>query len=89
MSLWTFFAIYFVVWWIVLFAVLPFGVRTQAEAGEVILGTTASAPTRPRLVRTVIATTIVAAVVVGGMWVAIYRFGISLETFANLLDAHK
>ena len=27
-------AIFFVVWWIVLFAVLPFGVRTQGEAGE-------------------------------------------------------
>ncbi|MCB1491238.1 MAG: DUF1467 family protein, partial [Rhodobiaceae bacterium] len=24
-------AIYFLIWWLVLFAVLPFGVRTQAE----------------------------------------------------------
>ena len=89
MTVWSLFAIYFVVWWIVLFAVLPFGVRTQAEAGEVTLGTTASAPIRPRLVRTVIATTIVAAIVVGGMWIAIDVFGISLETFANMFDAHK
>ena len=28
-------AIYFVLWWIVLFAVLPFGVRNQDEAGDV------------------------------------------------------
>ena len=34
-------AIFFVVWWIVLFAVLPFGVRTQEEEGEVVLGTSA------------------------------------------------
>ncbi|WP_409997548.1 DUF1467 family protein, partial [Escherichia coli] len=27
----TAFAIYFVLWWVVLFAVLPFGVRSQME----------------------------------------------------------
>ena len=37
-------AIFFVVWWIVIFAVLPWGVRTQEEEGEVVLGTTPSAP---------------------------------------------
>ena len=29
-------AIYFVIWWVVLFTVLPFGVRNAAEAGETI-----------------------------------------------------
>lgn len=29
-------AIYIFIWWITLFAVLPFGVRTQDEAGEVV-----------------------------------------------------
>ena len=28
--------IYIFIWWITLFAVLPFGVRTQQEAGEVV-----------------------------------------------------
>ena len=32
-------AIYIFIWWIVLFAVLPFGVRTQDEAGSVVPGT--------------------------------------------------
>ena len=27
-------AIYFIIWWVVLFAVLPFGVRNASEAGE-------------------------------------------------------
>ena len=89
MSIGSIIAIYFVVWWIVLFAVLPFGVRTQQDAGEVTLGTAASAPMRPRLLRTAIATTIVAAIVVGAMWVAMNVYGVSLETFANLFDAHK
>ena len=42
-------AIYMFIWWIVLFAVLPFGVRTQDEDGSVVPGTPGSAPTRPRL----------------------------------------
>jgi len=32
-------AIYFIIWWTVLFAVLPIGVRTQAEDGAVVPGT--------------------------------------------------
>jgi predicted secreted protein len=82
-------AVYFVVWWVVLFAVLPFGIRTQQEAGEVTLGTTASAPARPRLLRVAIATTILAAIIVAGLWVAANIYGVSLESFANLLDAKK
>ena len=82
-------ATYFVAWWVVLFAVLPFGTRTQEEAGEVTLGTTSSAPARPHLVRAAIATSIVAAVVVGLIWVAIDVYGVSLETFANLLDVKQ
>ena len=35
MSLASTIAIFFVVWWIVLFAVLPFGMRTQEEEGDV------------------------------------------------------
>ena len=56
-------AVYFVIWWTVLFAVLPFGVRTQAEAGEVVPGTPESAPAATRLLRTFAITTIVAGAV--------------------------
>jgi predicted secreted protein len=83
MNLVSLIAIYFVVWWIVLFAVLPWGMRTQEEEGEVVLGTTHSAPTRPMLVRKALATTIVAAVIVGALWVAVDRFGLDLETLVD------
>ncbi len=33
-SISTAFAIYFVLWWVVLFLTLPFGVRSQHEDGE-------------------------------------------------------
>ena len=56
-------AIYFIVWWTVLFAVLPIGVRTQGEEGAVVPGTPASAPVRPRFLFVISLTTLVSAVV--------------------------
>ncbi len=64
-------ALFFVVWWIVLFAVLPFGVRTQDDAGEVVPGTPASAPTRFDLGRVAIINTVVAVLVFAAIWLAI------------------
>jgi predicted secreted protein len=58
-------AIYFVIWWLSLFVVLPFGVRTQAEAGEQVPGTPASAPHRMPIARVLIATTVIASLVFG------------------------
>lgn len=55
--------LYLVIWWLVLFAVLPFGVRTQVEADEVTSGTEPAAPLAPRLWTKVLVTTVVAAVV--------------------------
>jgi len=56
-------AVYFVIWWLVLFAVLPWGVRTQGEEGTVEPGSPESAPARPQLARKALITTLVAAVV--------------------------
>ena len=56
-------ALYFIIWWVVLFAVLPFGVRTQSDAGEVIQGTSAGAPTQARMLRVVLINTAVASAV--------------------------
>jgi predicted secreted protein len=40
-----------VIWFMVLFVVLPLNLRTQSEEGEVVPGTPGSAPTDPRLKR--------------------------------------
>jgi predicted secreted protein len=54
-------ALFFVVWWITLFAVLPFGVRSQVEAGDVSAGTEPGAPAAPALREKAIWTTAAAA----------------------------
>ncbi|TCK28486.1 putative secreted protein [Ancylobacter aquaticus] len=64
MGVGTYFAIYFIVWWVVIFAVLPFGVRSQHEDGTVTDGTEPGAPQRPLLLRKALVTTVVAAVIV-------------------------
>ena len=61
MSLATSIAIYFIIWWVVLFAVLPLGIRSQIEAGEVVRGTDPGAPAMPKLGRKLLWTTVVAA----------------------------
>lgn len=85
MSIISLVAIYFVVWWIVLFAVLPFGVRTQEEEGDIVLGSSHSAPVKPLLLRKALATTIVAAIIVFGFWLAVDRYGFDLEMLADLI----
>ena len=54
-------AIYFVMWWIVLFAVLPFWVRSQYEAGDVVRGSEPGAPVAPHLLRKALWTTLASA----------------------------
>jgi predicted secreted protein len=74
-SLTTAIAIYFIIWWTVLFAVLPFGVRSQQDSGAVTPGTDPGAPAMPRLWRKLIWTTIMASVV----------FALCVVVYANRL----
>ena len=54
-------ATYFTMWWVVLFAILPFGVRSQEENGQVVPGTDPGAPQSPKLLRKAMWTTLVSA----------------------------
>lgn len=68
-------AVYFVLWWIVLFVTLPFGVRNRAEAGEAagdeVPGSDPGAPVAAMLVRKALWTTLISAVIFG---VALYAY---------------
>ena len=74
-------AIYIFIWWITLFAVLPFGVHTQDEAGSVVPGTPGSAPAKVRLVRIFLINTLVASVVFALVYAAIVYKLVNPETF--------
>ena len=68
-------AIYFLVWWVVLFAVLPWGVRSQDESGEVAPGTDPGAPAVHKVWVKLLWTTVIASVVFA-ILAAIYKLGL-------------
>jgi predicted secreted protein len=63
LSLTTAAAIYFIIWWVTLFAVLPWGVRSQQESGDIVPGSDPGAPAVPHLLAKLAWTTVVATVV--------------------------
>jgi predicted secreted protein len=58
-------AVYFTMWWIVLFAILPLGVRSLHEEGETPAGSDPGAPMAPMLLKKAALTTVVSAVLFG------------------------
>jgi predicted secreted protein len=84
MSVSTSVAIYFIIWWMVLFAVLPWGIRSQVETGEVVPGSDPGAPSLPKLLSKMISTTVVSAVVFV-IFQIIYRYRlVGLDDLATL-----
>ena len=64
MKLWSALAIYFIIWWVVLFAILPLGIRNAHESGKTVeAGHDPGAPVNPQLLRKVAITTVLAAAV--------------------------
>jgi predicted secreted protein len=78
-------AIYFIVWWVVLFAVLPFSVRTQDDDHDVTLGTVPSAPRGPHMLRAVIRTTIATAILMGIFYGLTHGLGYSLNDIPHIV----
>ena len=73
------FAIYLILWWVVLFSILPVGVISHAEAGtRTPGGGDPGAPVDPKLKRKFITTTWVSAVVFAPIWIAAHFHWVSL-----------
>jgi predicted secreted protein len=69
MSIVSFVAIYFVIWWVVLFAVLPFGVRNSHESDQIAeAGHDAGAPHNALIFQKFFATTAISAALFLGLW---------------------
>jgi predicted secreted protein len=79
MPLTTAVAVFFLIWWIVLFAVLPWGVHRQDEDGEIAPGTDPGAPALPDLRRKLLWTTLVSVVIFAGCYVVVVDRLITLE----------
>lgn len=61
-------ALFLTIWWVVIFAVLPFGIRSQHEAGEIVPGTDPGAPVATKLRRVALITTAISLAI----WLPLY-----------------
>jgi predicted secreted protein len=80
MTLATGIAVYVVVWWIVLFAVLPWGVRPPET---LVPGQADSAPDNPRLLLKAAVTTVIAGVVWAGIYLVVRSDLMSFRTMTQ------
>ena len=81
----TWFAIYFVLWWVMLFVTLPFGVRSQHEDNVGAPGTDPGAPILTRMRSKLIWTTIISAIIYGIAMVAYHAGYLSIERLSKLM----
>ena len=69
MNIATIILVYVVVWWMVFFAALPIGVRSQHESEEEITeGTEPGAPSNPNLLKKAFYTSVIATVLTVGYY---------------------
>lgn len=78
-------AVYFILWWIMLFVALPIGLRTQDDEKDVILGTISSAPAGKHMLKVVILTTVFSAVVMTVMLIVTRVLGYSFDDIPRLI----
>ena len=78
-------AIYFVLWWIVLFLTLPFGVRSQHEDGEGAPGTDPGAPIMSRMGAKLIWTTVLSTAIFAAAMLAYNAGYLNIERLSKLM----
>ena len=67
--------IFLTIWWVSLFIVLPIGVRSQEESGEVAKGTDPGAPVVTGMLKKLGYNTVLAVVIFVGVLLAARRWG--------------
>ena len=55
--------VFLIVWWVVIFTMLPIGVTSQHEDGEIVEGSEPGAPTRANLLKKAWWTTVITSVI--------------------------
>lgn len=80
MPIFSTFAIYFIIWWLALFIVLPIGSRTQADENGVVPGSVESAPARFDALRVFLMTSVLAAIIHAAWYVLSVRLGYGLDS---------
>ena len=81
MSITAAFVLYAVVWFMLFLMILPLRLKTQADTGEIVPGTHASAPENPNIKRKVKITSLIALVIWGIIATIILTGAITVRDF--------
>ncbi len=79
MSIASAIVVFAVIWFLTLFVVLPIGLRTQGDDGDVVPGTPASAPSDPQMRRKFVIVTAVAVLIWAPVCAFILWGGVSVR----------
>jgi predicted secreted protein len=83
-------AIYLIIWWVVLFCTLPFGIKSHAETGDdLVSGQDRGAPVLPNLARKALWTTAIATVLFVAYWMNQHFGWVGLDWFPGPELAHS
>jgi len=77
-------AIFFLIWWVVLFAVLPWGIKSQHEGEEIPPGTDPGAPSKARIGWKLVWTTVVALAIYGVCFVIYAEHWVTVDGLVGL-----
>lgn len=82
MNWFSLFVMYLIIWWVVLFGILPIGIKGQAESNDIVKGSEPGAPVDSQIKKKFIITTIVATIIwaitcaiIASGWVSWDMFG--------------
>jgi predicted secreted protein len=89
MSTPTALAIFFLIWWVVLFAVLPWGIKSQHEGDDIAPGTDPGAPSKALIGWKLVWTTVVAAAINAVCYVVYAEHWVTVDGLMSLfLKSH-
>ncbi len=71
-------AIYFIIWWLVLFMVLPWGVR-RVDPDDLLPGEDHGAPEKPRMLIKLLVTTVLSGIIFAGVYYSIVSGALSFR----------
>lgn len=77
-------ATYVISWWLVFFVILPTGIKTQGESGEIIRGTPGSAPINHRLQVKLLVTTLISGILFAAFYYSMENNVIDLDSIPFL-----
>ena len=79
-------AIFFLIWWVVLFAVLPWGIKSQHEGQDIAPGTDPGAPAKARIGWKLLWTTVAAAAIYAVGYVVYAQHWVTIDGLVNIFS---